>query len=75
MEFLIAVVVSVALNVIATMLLTRHNDQKPDAAQEMEDPTAEAGKPIPVPFGTITVKAPNVLWFGEKSTREFKVRA
>lgn len=75
MSFLIAVVVSVALNVIATLLLTRNNEQKPDSAQEMEDPTAEAGKPIPVPFGTITVKAPNVLWFGEKSVREFKVRA
>jgi hypothetical protein len=31
-----------------------------------------SGRPVPVVFGTITVKGSNILWFGEKSLREYE---
>lgn len=42
--------------------------------QEMGDPTAEAGKPVPVVFGEMLIDSPNILWFGEKATRSRKVK-
>jgi hypothetical protein len=55
--------------------MPRAKTPKPEMAKDLDDPTAEAGKPIPVVFGTITVKGLNVLWFGEKRSRTYKVDA
>ncbi len=32
---------------------------------DMQVPTADKGRPIPVAFGTVLVKAPNVIWYGD----------
>ena len=69
---LVLAVVSLALNLL---LAPRPKTPKPDAAQDLELPTAEAGRPIPVVFGTITVKGLNILWYGEKSSKTSKVKA
>lgn len=63
-------VVSFALNLL---LAPKIKTPKPDAATDLEDPVAEAGKPIPVVFGTVTVKGLNVLWFGDKRVKTIKV--
>lgn len=67
-----AALVSVALNLL---LAPRPKAPKPEAATDLDDPTAEAGRPIPVVFGTVTVKGLNLLWFGEKSLKTSKVKA
>jgi hypothetical protein len=67
-----AALVSVALNLL---LAPKPKAPKPEAASDLDDPTAEAGRPIPVVFGTITVKGLNLLWFGEKSFVTSKVKA
>jgi len=41
----------------------------------MDDPTAEAGREIPVVFGTMTVQSLNVLWYGDKTMLTYKVNA
>jgi hypothetical protein len=48
---------------------------KPDEVKDLEDPTAESGRPIPVVFGEIEVSGVNIVWFGEKSTKTFNVKA
>lgn len=63
-------VVSFALNLL---LAPKIKAPKPDAATDLEDPVAEAGRPIPVVFGTVTVKGLNVLWFGDKRVKTIKV--
>lgn len=68
----IAVVASVA---ISLLLAPKVKTPKPEAAADLEDPTAEAGRPIPVPFGTLTVKGLNLLFYGDKSLRTYKVDA
>lgn len=73
--WLIAVVVSLVISVAAYMLTPKPKQPKPDAARDFELPTADAGRPMPVIFGTVTVKGPNVLWYGDKQVREFSVKA
>jgi hypothetical protein len=60
---------------ILKLLTPKVKTPKPEAAKDLEDPTAEAGRPIPVVFGTITVKGLNVLWFGDKKHITYKVKA
>lgn len=75
MAFWLQLVVSLALSVLAYALTPKPKQAKPPAAQDLQDPTADAGRPIPVVFGTITVQGVNVLWFGEKRSRTYQVNA
>lgn len=59
---------------ILKLLTPKPKTPKPEAVKDLEDPTAEAGRPIPVVFGTITVKGLNVIWFGNKALRTYKVK-
>ena len=43
-----------------------------DPTREFDDPTADVGRPIPVVFGTVNVKSPNVLFFSDKGSRTIK---
>lgn len=73
--FLLSLAISVALNVVAYLLMPKPKQPKPEAAREMDAPTAEAGKEIPVIFGTVLLTAPNCLDFTEKSVREYEIKA
>lgn len=75
MAFFVALGISLAISIISYLIMPKPKAPKPEAAKDLEDPTAEAGRPIPVVFGTITVKGLNVLWFGDKSKRTYKVKA
>jgi hypothetical protein len=67
---------AVAVSIVVSFLLRpKVKAPKPDSVKDLEDPSADAGRPIPVVFGTITVKGLNVLWFGDKSTRRYRVKA
>lgn len=42
----------------------------PDATiQTGEVPTAAEGRPIPVAFGTVLVRDPNIVWYGDLATK------
>lgn len=71
--FLIQLFIAVAVAVIAYALMPKPKTAKPAAAQDMDSPTAEAGREVPVVFGTIEIKGLNVLAFGWKSKREYKI--
>lgn len=72
--WLLILVISIAVSLISTMLMPRPKAPKPEAAKDLEEPTAEAGRPIPVIFGTIEVSSPNVLWFGDKSVNTYTIK-
>lgn len=38
---------------------------KPATLGDMEVPTAEEGRAIPVVFGTVLLKSPNIVWYGD----------
>lgn len=71
----IAVVAAVAAVALSILFMPKPKALKNDAMDDFDNPTAEAGRPIPVIFGTVTVKGLNVIWFGDKSTRTYKVSA
>lgn len=75
MAFFVQLAIAVAMMVIAYLIMPKPKAPKPDAAKELDDPTADAGKPYPVIFGEVLQKSPNVLWFGEKSKKTRKVPA
>lgn len=73
MGFLISLLISTALMVVSYLLMPKMKQEKQETS-ELENPTAEAGIPLPVLFGTKTTKGPNCLWFGDKSYRKSKVK-
>ena len=72
--WIVAAIVSTALNVAAYILTPKPKAPKPAAVQEPQYPTADAGRPIPVIWGTVTIKAPNVLWYGEAQARQYEIK-
>jgi hypothetical protein len=60
-SFFIQLAVGLALMVISYAIMPKPKQQKPEAAKDLEAPTAEAGRPIPVVFGTMTVKSANII--------------
>jgi len=75
LAFWVAFLVALALNIVSYLLMPKPKAAKPEAAKDMDNPTAEAGRPMPVPFGTNTIKGLNVVWFGEKSLRSYSVKS
>jgi hypothetical protein len=73
--FLVALLISIAIQIVAYIIMPKPKAPKPEAAKELENPTAEAGIPVPVVFGSKLIKAPNIIWYGEKSIRTYKVTA
>ena len=73
--WLIAMIVSVALNVAAYIITPKPKAPKPTAVQQADSPTAEAGRPIPKLFGTALIKETNVLGFWDKQTHQYQVKA
>ena len=55
--FIVALVVAFAM--------APNAQQQSPAIQEVEAPTAEEGRAIPVLFGTRDIKGPNVVWYGD----------
>jgi hypothetical protein len=53
----------------ALMPKPKGNIQK---AQTLETPTIDAGRSVPVVFGRVRVKSPNILYMGGRFTREIK---
>lgn len=71
--FLIKLLVAVVLQVVAYLITPKPKSQSANN-KELESPTAEAGKPVQVIFGDLTIKDPNCIWYGEKSIRIIKVK-
>jgi hypothetical protein len=72
--FIIPLLVGLALNIVAYLIMPKPKKPKPAAAKDMDNPTVDAGRPIPVLFGTVTIKGLNILWYGDKKTYEYQAR-
>lgn len=72
--FLVAFLISLTLSVVSYLLTPKPKTSKPASAEDLDDPTSDAGREMSVPFGDITIKSGNILWFGEKSVKQYKVK-
>lgn len=71
MVFWFIIVFIVAL-VLAVAYMPKPQTQKPAGFDEIQAPTAEEGREIPVLFGTRDVNGPNVVWYGDLQTVAIK---
>lgn len=71
----VVVLIAIAVAALSIVLIGRPRVPRPDATKDLENPSADAGRPIPVAFGTITVKGLNNLWYGDKGQRTYKRNA
>ena len=67
--------IAVAVSVVSYLIAPKPKTPKPDSAKDLENPTAEAGRPCTVLFGTVTIKGGNILWYGDKGRRDYEVKA
>lgn len=68
------IIIALALMVVAYLLAPKPT--KPNTTtQNVADPTASAGIPVPVLVGTMTIKSPNCIWFGDKNFTKLQVNA
>lgn len=68
MAWFVPFLIGLAISIVSYLILPKPKLPKPEAAKDADDPVAEAGKPLPVLSGTVTMKGLNILWFGEKAT-------
>jgi len=62
----IPLLLAVAVNVLAYFILPQPKRNKPEFAEDPENPTAEAGIPVPYLVGTKTISGLNCIWTGDK---------
>ena len=60
----------VALFIVASM--PKPTSQPPVELSNINVPTAEEGRAIPVVFGTRVIEGPNVVWYGDFKSEEIK---
>jgi hypothetical protein len=65
MNFWIQLAILVVTALIAKALAPKPPKPKPASLSDFDLPTAEAGRPLPVVFGTVTITGPNVVWYGD----------
>ena len=58
----------VAALVISYSLSPKPQNAKPAGIGDVQLPTAEVGREIPVLFGTRNISGPNVVWYGDLRT-------
>ncbi|ASY68908.1 hypothetical protein [Sinorhizobium fredii] len=75
MGWFIPLLLAIVFNVIAYLLAPKPKKAQPREMKDLDNPTADAGRPVPVVFGTVTVKGLNVLHFSDKHRRTYKVNA
>lgn len=72
--FLIPLLISLAVSAVSYLIMPKPKAPKPPAVTQADSPTSEAGKPIPVVFGDITVTETNVLGYMDSTYREYEVK-
>jgi uncharacterized membrane protein len=64
-NFWVQLVIMIVSALISYALAPKPPQPKPASLTDFDAPTAEEGRPIPVVFGTVWIKGPNVLWYGD----------
>ncbi len=62
MQSLLVIVVAALISVA---LAPKPPEPKPASLSDIDAPTAEERRPIPVVFGTVLLHGSNVLWYGD----------
>jgi len=74
MPFFTMLLVYVATFLITELLRPKPNieNAKPSTLGDFQVPTATEGRPIPIIFGRVNLKGPNVIWYGDLRTEKIE---
>lgn len=74
--FIISLVISLVLSVasyyISAKKMKNSTASTNTSPSTIDTPTVDMGRAIPVVFGRVRVKSPNLLWMGGQSTSEIR---
>ena len=65
MEWIAILIIAAVLTAVAVSQAPTPAQPPPASLSDFNAPTAEPGRPIPVVYGTVKLKAPNVVWYGD----------
>lgn len=71
-NFIIQLAIGLVLTIVSYLLTPRPKVEQSEATKDIEKPTAETGRPIPVVFGTLTIKSPNCLFYTDVVKHSYK---
>ncbi len=74
MAWAVYLVVFIVAAYVAVAMAPKQAVPKPASLEDFNMPTAEPGRPIPVVFGTVTLKSPNVVWYGDLMSVPIKTK-
>ena len=70
--FWVQLILLVVSYIVSVALAPKPPQPKAAALEDFDIPVAEQGRPISVVFGTVILKSPNVMWYGDLSTTPIK---
>lgn len=73
--WVVQIIIAVVMMVASYLLMPKPKQPQSSSTGDLNKPTADASRPVNVPFGTLTVKSPNCLWYGDIGQRTFEVSA
>lgn len=72
--FFAALLIGLSLSIVGYLLMPKPKQPKPQSVRDFDAPTAEAGRPIPVVFGSMTIKSVNNLGYWDKEIIRREIR-
>ena len=72
--FWVQLILFVVSIIISYALAPKPVAPRPAALEDFNAPTAEEVRPIPVIFGTVWIRGPNCLWYGDLRSTPIKVK-
>lgn len=70
---IVQIAIAVALLVVSYAMQPKPPKQKPPQVGQLDEPTADAGRPVPVVFGTVLLKSPNLIYSGYKDKYTYEL--
>lgn len=74
MNFLIQLAAGVGLQILGYLLAPKPATQKPAETSDLKSPTAQAGRPVTVVFGSMTISGPNIIGMTDKQSVHRKAK-
>ena len=73
MQLLVQLAIAAVINLVAAILSIAMTPKPKTRSAKMETPESESGIPVPVIFGEIEIKAPNVVFVGNRAQQNYKI--
>lgn len=74
MSYVYVAAAVIAVVVIAVSMSAKPPTTPPPSLSDLDLPTAEEGRPIPVIFGVVTITSPNIVWYGHLGYASVKTK-